>query len=107
MDAFAGLDWDDGNLAKCQKHGVSIAEIEELFRGSPYFVPDERHSDVEPRMLAIGRTAVGRALFVVVTVRERDGLRLARPVSARFMHRKEVERYEGIWRSEGPEDDDG
>jgi hypothetical protein len=25
-------DWDAGNLAKCQKHGVSIAEIEALLR---------------------------------------------------------------------------
>jgi len=29
----AGFDWVDGNHAKCQKHGVSIAEIEALFRG--------------------------------------------------------------------------
>jgi hypothetical protein len=27
----SGFDWDDGNRAKCQKHGVSIAEIEALF----------------------------------------------------------------------------
>jgi uncharacterized DUF497 family protein len=25
---LAGFDWDDGNRTKCQKHGVTIAEIE-------------------------------------------------------------------------------
>jgi uncharacterized protein len=28
---FAVFDWDSGNRKKCQKHGVSIAEIESLF----------------------------------------------------------------------------
>ena len=28
---FDGFDWDDGNRDKCQKHGVSIGEIERLF----------------------------------------------------------------------------
>ena len=27
----ARLNWDAGNLAKCQKHGVSIEEIADLF----------------------------------------------------------------------------
>ena len=26
----AGFDWDAGNRAKCQKHGVSVAEVEEV-----------------------------------------------------------------------------
>ena len=30
-----GFDWDGGNRAKCQKHGVSIAEIEALFANNP------------------------------------------------------------------------
>jgi uncharacterized DUF497 family protein len=28
----AGFDWDRGNLEKCRRHGVEIADIEELFR---------------------------------------------------------------------------
>ena len=28
---FAGFNWDAGNRKKCQKHGVSIAEIESVF----------------------------------------------------------------------------
>ena len=30
---FDGFDWDRGNRAKCQKHGLSIALIESLFAG--------------------------------------------------------------------------
>jgi uncharacterized DUF497 family protein len=29
--ALSGFDWDDGNRAKCQAHGVSPAEVEALF----------------------------------------------------------------------------
>jgi uncharacterized DUF497 family protein len=29
------FDWDDGNRTHCRKHGVSIAEIEALLRGTP------------------------------------------------------------------------
>ena len=33
-------------------------------------------------------------MFVAFTVRERGGMWFIRPVSARYMHRKEVEAYE-------------
>ena len=29
----AGFDWDRGNRDKCRKHGVSLAEIEQIFEG--------------------------------------------------------------------------
>ena len=50
----AGFDWDEGNLAKCQKHGVSIDEIEALFRHPHHLTPDPAHSAFEARYLAIG-----------------------------------------------------
>ena len=93
METFSGLDWDDGNLAKCQAHGVSIAEIEAMFAGEPRYSPDEAHSVDEQRYLATGRTGAGRALLVVFTVREHDGGRHVRPISARYMHAKEAARY--------------
>ena len=88
------FDWDDGNREKCQQHGVSIAEIETLFLAGPRVAPDVRHSDVEQRLIAIGRNSEGRALFVAFTLREKDGRQLVRPVSSRYMHRKEADRYE-------------
>ena len=91
---IAGFDWDEGNRAKCLNHGVSIPEIEALLRGEPHVAPDPRHSAAEDRFIAVGRNARGRALFVAFTFRTRDGERLIRPVSARYMHRKEVASYE-------------
>lgn len=93
METFAGLDWDDGNLAKCQKHGVSIEEIAAMFAGEPFYSPDIVHSVTEQRFLATGRTAQGRPLYVVFTIRERDGGRYVRPISARYMHAKEAALY--------------
>jgi uncharacterized protein len=91
---FGGFDWDRGNRDKCRKHGVSVAEIESLFRGTPLVGPDPKHSDMERRFRAIGITATGRHLFVVFTWRHRRKERLIRPISARYMHRKEVEAHE-------------
>ncbi len=87
------FDWDAGNRAHCQKHGVSIAEIEALLRGTPQIAPDLRHAHLEDRLIAVGRTAQGRPLFVAFT-RERFGQPTVRPVSARYMHEKEAKTYE-------------
>ncbi len=88
------FDWDAGNRGKCQRHGVSLIEIETLLSGTPKIAPDLKHSAIEDRRIAIGRDSRGRAMFVAFTIREKDGRRLVRPVSARYMHRKEIERYE-------------
>ena len=91
---IAGFDWDEGNLAKCRSHGVSIDEIEALLRGHPRVAPGLKHSTAEDKFIAVGRNAQGRALFVAFTFRTREGERLIRPVSARYIHKKEVEAYE-------------
>jgi uncharacterized DUF497 family protein len=90
----AGFDWDDGNREKCRKHGVSIAEIEAFFAGAPRIAPDIRHSRLEDRYIAVGRNSRGRAMFVAFTIRNAGGRQLIRPVSARYMHSKEVAGYE-------------
>jgi hypothetical protein len=94
MDSVAGFDWDVGNRDKCEKHDVSVADVESLFRGPIALHPDPEHSAVETRFKAIGRTDVGRYVFVVFAFRMREGERLIRPISARYMHRKEIEHYE-------------
>jgi len=90
----SGFEWDDGNLAHCRKHGVSRSEIEEVFTGPIVVLADPGHSQTERRFHAIGRTGDGRAVFVVFTIREHDGRRYVQPVSARYMHRKEIDSYE-------------
>lgn len=90
----AGFDWDAGNRAKCQKHGVSVAQVEGLFSRPVLIIPDASHSQGEERLRAIGKTASGRSVFLVFTIRVRAGKRVIRPISARYMHRKEVTHYE-------------
>jgi uncharacterized DUF497 family protein len=92
--------WDDGNRAKCQKHGLSIAQIEFALRHGARVGPDMRHSGDEQRFIAISRTEEGRPVFVACCWG--DG-RL-RPISARYMHKREVVRYEKAF---GAGDDNG
>ena len=89
-----GFDWDEGNSDKCQAHGVSVGEIETVFRNEPRIAPDLAHSASEDRLIAIGRNRQGRPLFIAFTMRERNGQRLIRPITARYMHLREVQRYE-------------
>lgn len=90
---FSGFDWDKGNQEKCQKHGVSAAEIEALFDDALAMLPDPRHAKVEERFKAIGKAQHGRYIFLVFTIRVKGTERLIRPISARYMHQKEVEQY--------------
>ena len=90
----SGFDWDDGNRRKCQKHGLSIPQIEALFASDPRVAPDPQHSEAEDRLIAVGRTKTGRPVFVAFTIRTKDKRRLIRPVTARYMHAKEIEAYE-------------
>jgi uncharacterized DUF497 family protein len=94
VNLASGLDWDAANLTKCQAHGVSVEDIESLFRGRSLFAPDLAHSAAEDRFIAVGRTGGGRAVFVAFTFRDRAGRRLVRPISARYMHVKEARRYD-------------
>ena len=88
----AGVDWDDGNWPKCGKHGVSLEEIEQVLPGNPAVMPDPDPD--EPRLRAIGRTKAGRFVFLVFMLRQDDVQTLLRPISARFMHQKEIDHYE-------------
>lgn len=89
---FDGFDWDVGNRVKCQKHGVSIEEIESLFATPLLIGPDPWQS--ERRLRAFGKAREGRGLLIVFTMRSRDGRRLIRPISARYMHEKEIKKYD-------------
>jgi len=94
VETLAGFDWDAGNRAKCQKHGVSVADIEALFSSPLLIIPDAAHSKTETRVRALGKTSTGRMVFLIFTVRLKGGRRLVRPISARYMHAKEIASYE-------------
>ena len=57
---FAGFDWNGGDRKKCQKHGISIAEIESVFSRPVGLLPDRDNPQGERRFRAIGSTSKGR-----------------------------------------------
>jgi uncharacterized DUF497 family protein len=59
-----------------------------------FIIPDRLHSKAEERLWGIGKTVQGRSVFLVFTIRERGGKRFIRPISARYMHKKEIKYYE-------------
>ena len=90
---YTGFDWDEGNARKSEKHGISKAEVEQVFLNAPLIVAeDQKHSQREPRFHALGRTDLDRRLHVTFT--ERTNRTLIRPISARHMSRKERAIYE-------------
>ena len=90
---ITGFDWDEGNSRKNQKHGVSMAESEQVFFNLPLLtLEDSRHSHQEPRFHALGKTDDGRRLHITFTVRHHWAK--IRVISARDMHRKERAVYE-------------
>jgi uncharacterized DUF497 family protein len=95
MPMAEGFDWDSGNLAKCQKHGLAVADIEYVVSHAETLIfADPKNSAQEPRFIAIGKTAAGRFAFVVFTPRKRETKTVLRPIGARYMHDKEVKKYE-------------
>jgi uncharacterized protein len=89
-----GFDWDKGNRAKCEKHGLWTSVIESLFTRPVAILPDVAHSQGERRFRAIGRTDKGRGVFIVFTLRRKGEELLIGPISARYMHKKEINTYE-------------
>jgi hypothetical protein len=71
-----------------------IADIEAVLMHRPRVAPDLKHSSDEDRLIAVGKSNLGRPLFVAFTIRTKAGRRLIRPVTARFMHAREAAAYE-------------
>jgi len=89
---ISGFDWDAGNARKNERHGVSMAEAEQVFFNTPLLaVADSRHSERDARLHALGKTDGSRRLHVTFTLR--DAGRKIRVISARDMHRKERALY--------------
>jgi uncharacterized protein len=73
LKGIEGFDWDEGNSRKSvERHGVSQAEAEQVFRDPRLLVSsDDKHSVSEPRFHALGTTEAGRSLQVTFTLRAR------------------------------------
>ena len=92
FEKFTGFQWDKGNINKnLIEHNVEDWECEQVFFNEPLIVLDDpKHSLVEQRWAAFGRTEAGRLLVVIFTKRGK----LLRVISARDMNRKEIRFYE-------------
>lgn len=98
LNRIIGFEWDPGNSRKSElKHGVSQLEAEEIFFNEPLlFSDDEKHSNHERRLLALGKTNRERVLAVIFTLRQEGTL--IRVISARDQHRKERFIYEQAYK---------
>jgi uncharacterized DUF497 family protein len=91
MPPVAEFDWDDGSRNQCQRHGVSIVEIETLFRRAIVILPDAAHSVMEEHFSAEGKTEEDRHVVIALTLRVYRDVFYSRPISARDMYRREIE----------------
>ncbi|PZM07662.1 BrnT family toxin [Rhizobium tubonense] len=91
---IGGFDWDNGNWPKCGKHGLSKSQIESIFDGDVRVLDDSSDRDEEHRYRGIGKDGDDRYTFIVFCLRRKNRLTLLRPVSARYMHAKEVRHLE-------------
>ena len=88
LSLISGFDWDEVNARKNEKHGVSMAEAEQLFFNMPLlFFDGILHSQKEARIHVLGKTDDERTLHITVELRQSNTL--IRVISARDMHRQE------------------
>ncbi len=86
-----GFQWDEGNSAKNWiNHSVLRSECEQVFFNKPLIVSEsKKNHEKENRWYLLGKTDVGRRLFIVFTIRKN----MVRVISARDMSKKEREIY--------------
>jgi uncharacterized protein len=93
FDAIIGFNWDAGNARKNDKHGVSMAEAEQVFFNAPLLVLDDaQHSQDEPRFHTLGKSDASRQLHITFTLWQKH--QLIRVISARGTSKKERTIYE-------------
>jgi uncharacterized DUF497 family protein len=63
------FDWDAGNVAHVQAHGVQPEEAVEAFYGDPVLLR-VHEIEGEPRSVILGKTSASRILVVVSAVRD-------------------------------------
>jgi uncharacterized DUF497 family protein len=93
MNAFT---WDiQKAIANVEKHGVPFEEAATVFADANSLDGDDaEHSTQERRRQRIGRSVIGRILFVVYTIRRtRDEKETIRIISARQASQREREAY--------------
>jgi uncharacterized DUF497 family protein len=88
LDGPTGFDWDVHNVGHVARHGVYPEEVEEAVE-RPHVIIPARDMRGEKRWKLFGRSAAGRYLVVVFTIRD-DRFR---PVTAHTMNERERRIY--------------
>ena len=85
---LSGIDIDNENRQKIQKHGISIDTIVRFFSQEFLILNDQKHSKDESRFLGFGIVNEVKIL-IAFTIRANEGILKFRPISARRVHKKE------------------
>ena len=88
LDNLHGFDWDLANVKHILRHRVAPYEVEEAV-ALPHIVIPGKTVAGEPRWQMFGKTAAGRYLTIVLTVRRK----LFRTVTAYPMNAAERKKY--------------
>jgi len=88
LDKLEGLDWDTANVGHILRHAVAPFEVEEV-AGSTHVIAPAKSIKGENRWKLFGKTATGRYLVVVFTIRRQ----LFRTVTAYEMNATERRKY--------------
>ena len=91
MELQCSSKWGEAkNRADIRKHGLDLADAEEMFRGVLVVDPDIREDYGEKRWAGLGMIR-GRTAYVVFTERESEAIRI---ISLRKASRRECKEYE-------------
>ncbi len=86
---ISSFEWDSGNEEKLKKHQIPVSTIEAFFIHGDFLIANDiKHSASELRYIAFG-TLLGDSLFVVFTLRVKNGILSIRVISARKLHERE------------------
>jgi len=88
LDKIEGFDWDAANVGHILRHAVTPFEVEEVAGGAHVSIPAKLINS-ENRWKLFGKTAPGRYLVVVFTIRRK----LFRTVTAYEMNAAERRKY--------------
>jgi len=92
------FEWDPGKAgANARKHGVSFEQAAEVFLDPLQLATfDGENSEVEERLVTLGKAKNGNSLVVVHTFEEQQDSATVRIISARKATKHEQRHYEEI-----------
>ncbi len=86
---ISGFDWDAGNIHKVSSR-VPLEIVEEAFFRDPLVAFDSEHSSRKEKRYLLICLKFKKPVFLVFTMRNNK----VRVLTARYMHKREVKKYE-------------